>query len=56
MLDEWPLPKQCIIKGPTVKVECPTKTLYILNAEVVLITVYHELNRELNQSLISFCI
>ena len=35
-----PLPKKCNIKGLTMKVAGPTKTLYILNAEVVLMTVW----------------
>ena len=36
----WPLSKKCIIKGFKVKVAGSTKTLYILNAEGVLITVW----------------
>ena len=37
---EEPLPKKCNIKGLRMKVTVPTKTLHILNAEVVLITVW----------------
>ena len=33
-------PKKCIVKGLTVNVVGPTKTLYILNAKVVLIAVW----------------